>query len=780
MKASTKERIGSTWDSWKAEPTRRLLGWFDRIKADRATQVDCAAILTLTVVAGVGFHTAFGGWAFLTPVLVGAVLGTFLGLVWATARPPAIVMAAIVVLVFFGLGAAATVWRDTIFGLPTPDSFDAMVRGVIDGWRELLTVVPPSGLEGNLLVVPFITCYVAAIGCSYLALRTRTIVSPVMFPAGAFATALLWGTDEPAALLLQGIGFLSVSIAWMVHRDGRWRQRMSGTPTSRRWVWAGGVVVAVLVATPVAADSLPFTSRERYVLREKVDPPPDTRLYPSPLSRYPWYTDRSDVPLFSVTLEKPLPEGSMFRLAAMDAYDGQVFAVDASTPNGSGTFVKTGKRFPDAPTGDKRTVTVTLAELTDVWLPVIGEPVAIEPAGPRARELERSLRYNRATRALVLPQRTAPGDSYGLSTVIAPVPTDAELQGAAFDSAVPLQPLPAGATPPWVRTMSQQIIDEAEAESDYEIARAIVDVLANTGGAQDELEATHSIFRLTLFTEAYLGDPEAGFLGTAEQYTATAALLLRSAGVPVRTVVGFAVPTGETQFDVLGADTEAWIEVAFAGRGWVRFDPVPDRPERPTSVQQGEPQQLDNTPPEPPPPAPPPVPEAIPDDDEAEREEEEDEEQDEEEAFTSPRSPWEQAARVAVGVGVSIPVGVLALVVLIGGVKLIRRRRRRSGDPLRRIVGAWSELLDRARDAGRALPHSLTRAEASRVIGSDRASSAALLADAATFGDSAPTAAEAEVMWQHVTASLDELKHGRGPLARLRSLLDVQTFVRRS
>lgn len=51
-------------------------------------------------------------------------------------------------------------------------------------------------------------------------------------------------------------------------------------------------------------------------------------------------------------------------------------------------------------------------------------------------------------------------------------------------------------------------------------------------------------------------------------------------------------------------------------------------------------------------------------------------------------------------------------IVLIIGLKL-RRRARRRGDPVvaNRIAGAWSELVDRARDVGRSPSASATRSE---------------------------------------------------------------------
>jgi len=76
-------------------------------------------------------------------------------------------------------------------------------------------------------------------------------------------------------------------------------------------------------------------------------------------------------------------------------------------------------------------------------------------------------------------------------------------------------------------------------------------------------------------------DPTLAFLrarrGYCQHFASAAALLLRAADVPTRVVVGYA--GGEWREDagfytVRRRAAHAWIEVAFEGLGWVRFDPV--------------------------------------------------------------------------------------------------------------------------------------------------------------------------------------------------------------
>lgn len=65
--------------------------------------------------------------------------------------------------------------------------------------------------------------------------------------------------------------------------------------------------------------------------------------------------------------------------------------------------------------------------------------------------------------------------------------------------------------------------------------------------------------------------------GYCQHFAGAAALILRSAGVPTRVVVGFATgePIGHDTYAVRDEDAHAWIEAYFPGVGWVPFNPTP-------------------------------------------------------------------------------------------------------------------------------------------------------------------------------------------------------------
>jgi hypothetical protein len=83
--------------------------------------------------------------------------------------------------------------------------------------------------------------------------------------------------------------------------------------------------------------------------------------------------------------------------------------------------------------------------------------------------------------------------------------------------------------------------------------------------------------------DAFLFEDRAGY---CQQFAGAMALMLRMNGIPSRVVAGFApgVRTGGTrEFTVRDVDAHSWVEVHFAGIGWVPFDPTP--PDAPADSQ---------------------------------------------------------------------------------------------------------------------------------------------------------------------------------------------------
>jgi transglutaminase-like putative cysteine protease len=75
--------------------------------------------------------------------------------------------------------------------------------------------------------------------------------------------------------------------------------------------------------------------------------------------------------------------------------------------------------------------------------------------------------------------------------------------------------------------------------------------------------------------EAFVKKTRAGY---CQHFAGAMALMLRLVGVPARVAVGFTSGTRDRDaWVVTDHDAHAWVEVWFAGEGWVPFDPTPGR-----------------------------------------------------------------------------------------------------------------------------------------------------------------------------------------------------------
>ncbi|MBI2931938.1 MAG: DUF3488 domain-containing protein [Planctomycetes bacterium] len=76
----------------------------------------------------------------------------------------------------------------------------------------------------------------------------------------------------------------------------------------------------------------------------------------------------------------------------------------------------------------------------------------------------------------------------------------------------------------------------------------------------------------------------AGRKGTCLHFASALALMCRAAGIPARLVTGYHATEYDSdtqEYEVRRSDAHAWVEVAFLGHGWIRFDPTPQDAPRP-------------------------------------------------------------------------------------------------------------------------------------------------------------------------------------------------------
>ncbi len=718
----------------------------------------------------------FGGGTAVPAVAGGLLLGTLLALAGAWARWSGLSVVAVALATYALVGGALAAPTTTVAGVvPTPQTVLALARGAVTSWSQVVTLQPPLGSGGTLLVAPLLLAYVGALVAVATAVRVRGrwSAAAALVPVAVLVVVILLGTRFPSVPpLLTGLVLALVLPAWAAWRTGALRPRR---------VVALGALAAVGVGSGVLASPAVVDDEPRYVLRDEIVPPFDPRDYASPLSGFRRYLkDLEDSTLLTV---EGLEAGDRVRLATMDRYDGVVWNVagDGSAQS-SGEFRRVGDVLPTSVRGERRTVRITVDELAGVWLPTVGQATSFH----LDRGQSSQLRYNDATGAAVLTGGLRRGTTYEIDAVVPPVPGEDDLtSSAAADVA---QPALEG-VPDVVGVTAADVAREAGRA--VEIADALADWLIDEGYYSDGLEGQvdslsgHGADRIATL----LGADQ--MIGDGEQYAAAMALMARSMGLPARVVLGF-VPSREDVAEgepvtVRGADVQAWVEIAFTGHGWVPFDATPPKEKTPDT----DPTETEDDPNpqvvQPPPPPPGAV--TPPDDDTEQPAPEQPEEDDDASAL------WRTIAVVAVAVG--IPVLLLAAPFLVvGAIKAARRRRRRRrGDTVTRVAGGWDEVLDHAVDLRRTPPATGTRLEAARAVAAaftppadaaarrhavagelgGRVATLAQGADRAVFGPGEPDDALVGRYWSQVDEALATMRATVGWRGRLRARLSLRS-----
>jgi len=720
----------------------------------RLTQrgIDAAFVAVLGTIALTGLGGTYDGPRYLVVGVIALLVGAIVAILTETLR---VSTAAALGIVAYVLTVGPVVLPETTVAavLPTSQTLAGIADGTVNGWRDILTTEPPLPTNSGPLLVPVYLCGLATGLIGVMAARVRLALAPLVPVVGLVVVAILFGTTLSAPPTLYACLFIALTLLWGALRHRR-RITVGRTDASLLRRTATPALLVLVAALAVGALDYvmgPVAAEDRYVLREHVIPPFDPSAYPSPLSSFRLYEKREKATvLFTVA---GLPPGARVRLATMDFYDGVVWNVvngNGGPADGSGVFNRMGSQIATDASGAPARVRIGIEAYHDIWMPTAGSLTAITFEGDRADALTESFRYNNRTDIGVLPVGLAPGDSYAMDVVIAPTPTAEELPGLAFGSVTlpELRGVPdemAAVASDWVGGGSVSAVQ----------LQTIVDTLQRGAFSDGDVSAGvqsppgHGAKRLRDF----LGGDE--LVGDDEQYAATLALMARELGMPARVVLGAIPPDG---FDgkVTGEMVSAWVEVYFAGPGWVAFDPTPPVASQPKLVHVQRQDEVNGQVLEPPvvqaqPPRPLPPPQA--------------EEPIEDVNCLLDWFCFNGLPRWAQWVirYVAPPVLSIATVLfaIIAAKSYRRRRRRHRGTPVARVSGAWQELVDRLRDHGvYSSPYDTRRDIAERVGGAATARLASLT-DTAVFGPGDPDDRLAREVWAGVPVALREITVGR-------------------
>jgi transglutaminase-like putative cysteine protease len=717
---------------------------------------DLVLLAGLCVLALLVLRTTYGGTGYLVSGGAGIATGLVLSYAGAALRVPAPVVALATVAAYFLVGLA----------VPGPRSLAGLVSLTGNGWKQLLTTLPPVGDTGPLLGIPFLLGLVAAALGGSLALRCKPSFAPLGAPAALLAATILIGTPTAPTLLL-GAAFVAVAVGWASLRHHRTRPTVQhGAQQTSRIAFGLAMLALAAFGASAIGPGLPLAkANTRLVLRNYVHPPFDLQQYPSPLSGFRKYTKNG--PLYDKTLftESGLPEGAPLRIATMTTYDGKVWGTSDPTLStaSTATFQRVGTSITTSGSGTRASVTVHVAAgYDDAWVPTAGQLSKIRFS---AKGYGGAFRYNLATDTGVVPQRVHAGDIVTMGALVPPVtpdPSHATPFGAP-EISPDMVAFVADAVGKWTNGVTgtwPQVLA---------IARHLRETGKYSDGAGDEAQYLpgHSVGRLT----AFLSGPQ--LVGDDEQYAAIFALMANHLGVPTRVVLGALPEPGGV---IKGKDVHAWVEVHVANGDWLEIPTsefMPDTSKKPDKIPPQEEQNTSAAVVPPPNSVRPPSSLDSPD-----------QQQTRVDHRTRNNHPAATGgfhiphALILAGTYGGLPILALAFACLtIVGVKGLRRvRRRRRGLPSTQVAAGWREIVDYARDLGRPVPAGQTRAEDARSLGQLGLTPLAASADAVVFGPGQPSSDAAAWYWLEIERTRRQIGRGLTRWQRLRASISLRSL----
>ncbi|MEO6087287.1 MAG: DUF3488 and transglutaminase-like domain-containing protein [Umezawaea sp.] len=521
-----------------------------------ALAVVCSATALSGVVTG-------GLWIFYVLIAVALVSGT--GLVLRAFRVPAPLVG--LGQVFTLLCLLVTLFTRTGFllVLPTPTALGDLWSVLGNSITEVQTGVPPVAES------PAMRCLIM-LAMGLVAVLVDTLAVGAAAPA-ASGLVLLCVFAVPASLademlplwtfVLGAAAFALLLVVDGQHRHEAWRGRMSGTGGSSSGRAATAVAGMAVVIALIAGAS--------FTLIGTVGRLPGTGtavgggadgLGLKPMTELRGMLSQGETrEMFRV---RGLPSSAYLRAMTLQQYDPKSgeWSVGGALSEGSPAKGDLPPQPGDPGDGKPTKVEIDPVGWNDLWLPVYGKPRKIE-------NTDDSWRYD-TTRGMIYTQRKHKIGAYTLETVLTNPSAD-ELRRAngSADNVDDVYSKVDGIDSS-ITTLAKTITQGENTKFDK--ATALYKYF--TDGTQG--------FKYSTKTE---GDSNADALvdfvvnsktGFCQQYSAAMAVMARSIGLPTRVAIGFTggYPT-EDYKTITSLDAHAWVEIYFAGYGWMVFDPTP-------------------------------------------------------------------------------------------------------------------------------------------------------------------------------------------------------------
>ncbi len=643
-------------------------------------------------------------------------------------------------------------------GIPNGETLADVMTGTVTGWNDFLTTWPWVDVEGPPAMVPFVITYLTASLAAPITFRGRSPglpAVPVLLGAGAALSI-----SQPSAMTgWFPMVFAVLLLVWVLARGMMTtdaQTRISGLRSGL----LGRVMVLLLALVLAAGIGIAATGTSRstrgITMRGHAGTLPDTSDLDNPLSRFRTFTKQRlaakdnvhDKKLFTV---EGVADGTRVRLVALDAYDGRSWQVANNTvpDTTDDRFLRMDSTMARSGAGREvaASVKVQRAYKGD-WLPTIGAIRSLAFIYTDEDKRRNRLLFNQETNSAVIPIGIGFGNDYDFT---GRVPNDRLRPG--------LKPYPEGLTSIekglaeahfYVRALGGK---GTPMQKVYRMANYLKTQGRYSSGSEEwETQFLPGQDVKRLFG-SFLGAPYP--VGDDEQFAATMALLANAAGVPARVVVGAVLPKDHV---ISGKDIQAWVELRVADGSW-RVLPR----EAFTSTKPPDRAYVPNKNLLPPKPKP------------------QDQPQNQPQVKKQQKKKQQQAQEAVKRGWVKAILPILLLLILLLTVPLLkwlrRRRRRRSGTPADQIAGAWSELLDNARDLGVQTPVGAARPRQAReLVAVTVGESLSRSADQGTFAEQHPTQGQATAYWEQVMAETGTLRRSASWQRRLTAPFNPVTF----
>ncbi len=739
--------------------------------------LDAAIVLVSTIavcLSIVHWNTIYADQGHVVPTIVASVLGSWLALLLVRLRIGASASFLVAILSTL-VGVAA--WSAAAIGdLPTD---------LVESWKALASTGLLIPASRTFILPPVIVSALGAWLTTDIAIRRRAGAAVVLPLAAVHGTAVAYTIGQGpspwwyavavgvASLALVALGAADRPLTEAEHRADNARSDLAGVPAQdhtairgRQLLKALPIIAALGLGAVAVNQALVDRDETAYDLREQLVRPLEIFESSTPLARVKaGLVAATPAEVFTTRVVglNPGDSISLIPVAVLDQYDGAVWTSTAR-------FEASGATLPlPTQSGANKPTSVSVAvELTSDYpfrfLPRVGTvlesgegEIGWDPrAGSIARvdDARQELRFvtTQVLDAREITPTSSVEDAPSNVRYAAEPPALTDDQVPIFEDFLSAATVGAG-----TELERLQILEET--------------LRSDSFGYNEDSPAGHSLAAIASYLrpadEAGDAGTELGGVGFSEQSASTFAIAARQLGIPSRVVVGYRLPTPLTveadQATVTEDMIHAWPEVWIMGQGWTAFEPTNDgnvtddqTARTPAVSSEGEQAQITDLP-----------------------------ELQEPILIPEPATGGRSLAAWSIPILVVI-LPLLYLLVVIGGKRLRRSRRKRAADPSKRAIGAWLETRERLMSLGLPADRAFSLMDTAEEldlrdlspVGNPVAAMAGVV-DQALYSTAAPSSDAAALAWTNADEAVKAARRSQSARTRLKAAVDPRSLVSR-